>query len=165
MDAIERLRTELEKRSFIHGYGMPAPDEAVIVGDDGMISLHAVAFRGDLEKGVDNQCLSPDLPPNRRRRLDQPFLEYFRIRRPNNLQGQLRALGNALGASDAGPQIVFRIALRWKEGGPGRADLGAHAAACAFFRVQLGMGVGVHPLFVGAGSHPHRDILDGAPER
>ena len=75
MGTVKGLCTDLPERSLINGQRMTAADKSVIHRNDRVLPFKTVAFCGDVQKGVDDQCLLPDLFPERRRRFDEPLLK------------------------------------------------------------------------------------------
>ena len=103
--------------------------------------------------------------PDGRRGFHKFFLKNRHIRIPENLQGQFRAHRDALGAADAFFQIIDRI-IRFRDTGCFcRADFSTEAATGAFLLVQNRMIIGMHSLFLRAGSKSHGDIFDGSAEQ
>ena len=165
MGLFQKSRSRHLHGGFVHLHGMTAADKAEIRAKQGIAARQAIAFRDDVDERVDDDGFALDLSPDGRRRLHELFLKIRHVRIPENLQRQLRAQSDALGAPDAQGEIIDGIVGLCDAGRPGWADCGAEPAAAAFFPLKNGMVIGMHPLFLGAGSKSHGDIFDGAAKQ
>jgi len=138
---------------------MAATDKPVVLCDDRMIPLKTITFGGYVQKCVDHDGLAPDHAPERRRSFHEPLLKGGHVGIPEDLQGHLRAEGDALRASNAGIEVITRVGFWRKDGRPRRANLGTKTATGALSRRENGMCIRVHPLLLGAQGQSHGDVL------
>ena len=150
MRPVKGFRACLTKRSLVNGKRVAASDKSVVTGNGRMISGKAVAFGGDVQKGIDHERFGPDDAPEGRRSFHEPLLKGGHVGIPEDLQGHLRAEGDALRAADACFKVIEWFGFRRKDGCPHGAYLGTEAAPGASSRCQNGMSIRVHSLLLRA---------------
>ena len=75
MDFFKDFRSRHLQGLRIHFHGVIAADKPVIPANDGILSRQAVAFRGDVQQGINDNGLSLNLFPDGRRRFNQLLLK------------------------------------------------------------------------------------------
>ena len=165
MRPVKGFRAGLAEGGLIDGKRVATADEPKILCNDRMVPFKTIAFGGNIQKRVDHDSFAPDQAPERCRGLHEPLLKSGHVGIPEDLQGHLRAEGDALRASDAGVEVIERVGFRRKDGRSHGAYLGTETAPGASTRYQHGMRIGMHPLLLRTRGQPHGDVLYRAPER